>query len=802
MTESTDRDLIEVVIDGQPTAVAPGSTIFDAAERLGIAIPSLCHDKSLPPAGVCRMCVVDVGEPTLTPACCRTVDSLPHGYRVATHRTSDRVRKSIETLLELLLAEHPDWKPGTPVADEWLESAEVRGQLVAPAIVAGRSQRSEVRSQWSVVRGQSGVVVRSTDDSRSTIHDLRSTSANAVIALAERFGLSRSRFTNRTKGDDRDNTSPIIAVDRSACILCERCVRACGDVHQHRVIGRGGFSHEARIVFDLDRPLADSLCVACGECVPKCPTGALAFRANGPPTRDEQSRVAWSSRVTAQELKQHPFFVGLADELLDWLAANIVRRRLQPGEVICREAERGSTAFLIETGDVQVSLDTPFGHVHSWKGPEAKTRWGPFGLVRRFETTLEHDESVEQPAFIPIDAPEFLPRDRPIAVLHAGDVFGEATAMLNQPRSATARAMSAVTVLELPRAAMYVLRQNPASRAWLDEAYLDRAWPQHLVRVTPFARLVGDSDSLGDLARRLRPHVRFHRFAPGDVVVRLGDRVDAVWLVRFGFVEESGTISGESHVQTYIGPGGHFGGEALWRSIEEGNGSIPTFEAPVTWRAITAVDVAVLDFTAIVDVLPSPLGASGDATATRAIANSIDSLVLNHLARAEHLLAVDLAKCIHCDDCVRGCGAAHDGVSRLVPDGMRFDGRLLPTTCITCLNPVCLIGCPVGAIGRLASREVAIDDWCIGCGLCAEQCPYGNVVMHATAATCERLPHETQIDSANMTRERTTAAVVTKPTTCDGCRDLVGRPPCVAACAHAAIHRVAGPDFTRLDEKT
>jgi formate dehydrogenase major subunit len=72
-----------------------------------------------------------------------------------------------------------------------------------------------------------------------------------------------------------DASSPVIAVDHRACILCDRCVRACDDVQSNEVIGRAGKGHGTRIAFDLGRPLGQSSCVSCGECVASCPTGAL-----------------------------------------------------------------------------------------------------------------------------------------------------------------------------------------------------------------------------------------------------------------------------------------------------------------------------------------------------------------------------------------------------------------------------------------------------------------------------------------------------------------------------------------------
>jgi formate dehydrogenase major subunit len=70
----------------------------------------------------------------------------------------------------------------------------------------------------------------------------------------------------------------VIAVDHQACILCDRCIRACDDLQQNQVIGRTGKGYGARIAFDLNNPMGESTCVSCGECVTVCPTGALTNR--------------------------------------------------------------------------------------------------------------------------------------------------------------------------------------------------------------------------------------------------------------------------------------------------------------------------------------------------------------------------------------------------------------------------------------------------------------------------------------------------------------------------------------------
>ena len=101
------------------------------------------------------------------------------------------------------------------------------------------------------------------------------------------------------------------------------------------------------------------------------------------------------------------------------------------------------------------------------------------------------------------------------------------------------------------------------------------------------------------------------------------------------------------------------------------------------------------------------------------------------LFQGSRLLVIDLDSCTRCGDCVQACVDTHDdGVSRLFLDGPRYDRFLVPSACRNCLNPVCMIGCPVGSIGRGENGQIEIYDWCIGCSACADQCPYDSIQMH------------------------------------------------------------------------
>jgi len=239
---------LTVTIDGREVQVPEGASIWEAAKSLGIEIPVLCHSSRLDPAGVCRMCVVDVGERVLAASCVR---GCRDGMNVETN--SDKVRRQRVMLTRLLLADHP-----VPC-----EREQTTGDCALEAL--GR--------EYGLLPGK----------------DSESKETQFVPGF-----LDRRRDADSAGADAQrrphDLSSAVIAVDHQACILCDRCIRACDDVQSNEVIGRTGKGYAARIAFDLDQPMGKSTCVSCGECASECPTGALVHKPITEPLRPDLPR--------------------------------------------------------------------------------------------------------------------------------------------------------------------------------------------------------------------------------------------------------------------------------------------------------------------------------------------------------------------------------------------------------------------------------------------------------------------------------------------------------------------------------
>ncbi len=234
---------ITVNIDGQDVKVPMGTTVLDAARRIGVRIPTLCHHPDLCVAGVCRVCVVEVeGQRALQAACAFPVTG---SLKVKTH--TRKVRQARRHILDLLLSTH-------------------YGECYS----CKRNNNCELQS------------------------------------LAKEYGVDFYRFGHVTESQfPKDESSYSVVRDMDKCILCRRCVRTCIDVQEVGVLEAVGRSNKTRISTYLDKPLGDVVCINCGQCINRCPTGALhaadtsdeVWRAIDDPTKHVVIQTAPSPRA-------------------------------------------------------------------------------------------------------------------------------------------------------------------------------------------------------------------------------------------------------------------------------------------------------------------------------------------------------------------------------------------------------------------------------------------------------------------------------------------------------------------------
>jgi len=478
--------------------------------------------------------------------------------------------------------------------------------------------------------------------------------------------------------------------------------------------------------------------------------------------------------LSLEQMQAMPVFEGCSAGLLKKNVGAVVRRVYAPGEIICREGEFGSTAFYILEGEADVFIDTPMAHLEG-----SAKRGGVFGALGNFFQSLvkREPETATGPArSIPIDAPVDLSQANPLATLGADELFGEMTCMSFYPRSATVRAQTNVVALEMLRNILDILKRGSKTfKAQLDQNYKERALAAHLKGLPLFEGLTDD------FIDGLRERVELVSYKPGSVICKQGDDADKLYLIRIGFVKVSQESPGGEVILQYLHRGDYFGEMGL----------LGAGKRQATCAALDNVEVVEIvkgDFDRMMEQFPA-IRANMQATAQRHEQEnatrmeqlrtvSVDDFLEQGLMQAQSLLIIDLDRCTRCDECTRACAASHDDVTRLIRDGLRYDKYLIPTSCRSCHDPLCMIGCPVGSIRRTGNLEIVIEDWCIGCGLCAKNCPYGNINMHEIDAPTAAVPEG-----------KKKAKVPSKAITCDLCAALP-EPSCVYACPHEAAHRV------------
>jgi iron-only hydrogenase group A len=238
---------VAVTIDGIDTKVPLGTTILEAAKSIGVRIPTLCHHPDLAVAGLCRICVVEVeGQRTLQASC-----AFPITAPIKINTYSKAVRVARRHVLDLLLSEH-----------------------CGDCYSCKRNGNCELQS------------------------------------LAEEYGIDKFRFGHPEVPVPVDDSSYSVVRDMNKCIRCRRCVRTCIDVQEVGVLEAVNRSNQVEIATFLHKPLANVVCINCGQCINRCPTAALyaknasedVWKAIDDPTKHVVIQTAPSPRAAMGEM--------------------------------------------------------------------------------------------------------------------------------------------------------------------------------------------------------------------------------------------------------------------------------------------------------------------------------------------------------------------------------------------------------------------------------------------------------------------------------------------------------------------
>lgn len=423
-------------------------------------------------------------------------------------------------------------------------------------------------------------------------------------------------------------------------------------------------------------------------------------------------------------------------------------------------------------------------------------------------------------------------------VMHEGQLFGELAALGRIPRAATVLATShrGATVLEIRWQGLRDLRKyDDALREHTDKlfrnfglastlsaspllAHLDEEDMQKVTQSAQFATY-GSFDWYGTFQELRRKEA--DPLSKEPIIAEAGHYPNGLVLIRAGFARLSHRHGNGERTFSYLGKGDVYGLAELAYNAQH-NQQIPL---TATLRAVGYVDVVRIPtrtFEQLIlpripmemvpklppEVVASQQGEREEKPATQEPPPQItplgsddpkinpammEFLVENRFINGTATMMIDLDRCTRCDDCVRACASGHDNNPRFIRHGAIFGHHMVANACMHCADPVCMIGCPTGAIHRNEEHgEVIINDiTCIGCGTCAASCPYDNIRMVEVRDVSNN--DAVVIDPIQ-------GKPIAKATKCDLCVDHHGGPACERACPHDALKRVDMHDLKTLSQ--
>ncbi|MGB7324880.1 MAG: cyclic nucleotide-binding domain-containing protein, partial [Rubripirellula sp.] len=368
-------------------------------------------------------------------------------------------------------------------------------------------------------------------------------------------------------------------------------------------------------------------------------------------------------------------------------------------------------------------------------------------------------------------------RERETVTLGPGELFGEVAAMYRSPRTATVIAKTEATLLEIRWQGLRILRRDKKFADTLESHYRKHWLPVHL-REIPLLRHVPDANlakiaestqvqSYGRMEwnsdyKKTRTLPVEEQIESEPLVAPEGRMPTELLIVRSGF----GRLSqkhGDGHRTTaYIGKGHVFGlDEIACNALRPESESAQTLQSSL--RAVGFLDVLSIPVeTFATEILPHVRRSELPERAAAEMYNSderrrerrrtgrrakgqgdtkddqvtkdgiqfdstgmLEFIVQNRMNNGQQAMVIDLHRCTRCDDCVKACASAHDGNPKFVRHGVTYDRLQFVQACMHCADPVCMIGCPTGAISRNAESGVVSihESICVGCGVCASACP-------------------------------------------------------------------------------
>ncbi|KIG13862.1 Formate hydrogenlyase subunit 2 [Enhygromyxa salina] len=395
-----------------------------------------------------------------------------------------------------------------------------------------------------------------------------------------------------------------------------------------------------------------------------------------------------------------------------------------------------------------------------------------------------------------------------LRVARAGETFGEESTLPGARRRADAITKTPVQLAEIPAALFQraLGRSGGDVREAPEQRLLRRRATADLLRQVSLAEALPETDF--ELLLDAAEHRELRR---GERVYAAGDISDGLYLIAHGLVQlQTEEPDGGVIVRAYLSDGDFFGDTELLDGERRSLFAVATGEShlllipPKAFRSLVDRNP---------DVIPRLRRISASREARQAATVEASPHTTRHvfadlyrMQMARSLLTIDQDACVRCGHCAWSCEQVH-GVARLVRRGDKvvtslrvLDGGagarelLLPNSCQHCKNPVCMIDCPTGAIGRDPQGEVFIrEDLCTGCGNCAKACPWENIRMAPRTIAAGKPAHDQFAPSLIAAAERRSLSLESMfpevATKCDLCRDYEA-PACVQSCPTEAIIRL------------
>ena len=500
------------------------------------------------------------------------------------------------------------------------------------------------------------------------------------------------------------------------------------------------------------------------------------------------------------------------EEILQ-LDARIVE--YQRSDIILRKGDYGGSVLIPIEGSVRVNLEESCEKYFARKRESRKRSWlSALGQLFRKSSPIElldsgsyaasgYSSKVATPR-LEVDLDQYV-EENLTRKISAGEICGEIAVLRRSPRTASIFAETDCRLLEIRwQGFREILKRSNEFGCYLEDLIGDRRH-QIFTGVTTIGDLPESTQrtlsSKGIYERWGTEHWNrnFRKFAQSQspiidresLILQQGHHVDGLIVLLSGFARVTHKDrSGENSIG-YLRPGDVYGIEELMKYVETGN----RVAALRSIRAVGAIDLVVIPVDDFVEhVLPDlkekdlqQLRSEKGLISTELLDFFVDRRTVN----GNQTMLIDLNRCTDCDDCVKACAVTHDGNPRFIREGYRHAKLMVATACMHCIYPVCLIGCPTGAIHRESEtgNVIITRSECIGCAACVEACPYDNIRSV-----------EVHDEKGDPVIDLETGKPVLKATKCDLCIDQPSGPACVNACPHDALHRVNFSDLSGVSK--